>query len=142
MSLGQKHYVTCPHCGCELRAERLTKHCAKVHDKATSTSTIVEAVSRMKCSPTRKPRIPRKSIKIRSAEAELQAYANKLKSAPRKCASEGCRYLVRPPEAFCDICKQRKIRPARPKVKRRLGICNCGAPVVPGESLCYDCLGD
>jgi hypothetical protein len=148
MSLGQKHYVVCPQCSCDLRSERLFKHCLQVHGKRMSPTEIAAAVSCMTNEPMRKPSRQHKYFErffeIQRAEEGLQKYVEKLRAAPRKCATKTCQQQVLPPEEFCDRCKLGQIKTQGPRVvpKGRFTFCNCGAPVVPGESRCYDCLGD
>jgi len=137
----QRKYVTCPHCGCELREGRLIGHCAKVHGKTPTGSSVISSV---RCGPAKKPRTLRKSINVRCAEAELQAYANKLKSTPRKCSVAGCERKVMPPEEFCEPCKQNSLQKSsiNGSDSHKSGCRTCGGPTIPGENYCYTCLGD
>lgn len=53
MSLGQKHYVVCPQCGCDLRAEYFRKHHLLVHGRNPSGLEIVRVVTQMTNQPRR-----------------------------------------------------------------------------------------
>jgi hypothetical protein len=121
--------ATCPDCGCKVRADRLEKHRRKVHG--------------VRKSPRKKHKPAKDPAAIIRAESQLNAYAHKLATAPRKCAIEGCDSVVIPPEEHCEPCKRKQMRiAAATSPTRRSDLCACGAPVMAGESYCYSCIGD
>ena len=127
----------CLVCGCRIRIGRLNRHLQRAHGMGPVAASKAIAESRT----------VKKRPDVRASDKKLAAYAERLKSAPRKCSVENCQALVIPPEEFCDSCKLKRMSQSvglNPGAQNLSGHrCEaCGASAVVGENYCYSCLGD
>jgi hypothetical protein len=149
MSPGQKHYVLCPHCGCKLRAGRYSGHLLRVHKQKTNSAEIARIITRManKQPSSKRQNRPARLAgpeAVRQAEKDSEAVIARLVNKPHKCTTPGCTNSIPASEAFCDPCKGRKTYSLSKMVSvpKGKGFCSCGNPALPGETSCYECIGD
>ena len=137
-------------CDCDLRADRLAKHCLRVHGKDLHGSEIAAAMTHMSRDSNQKQARPRKCerfTEIKRAKKQCAAYTAKLATQPRKCTGAECKNKVQPPEQFCASCKQARVDHAQSLRAEPRGVLiqrclTCGSPTVADEDYCYTCLGD
>jgi len=147
MNVIQPGFVTCPLCGCLLKQGRLQNHRRRVHgpqltDAEKSQLVAERASKRKKSSATVK--WPKRPSAVRKSEQELEKVIARLVSKPHKCAVRGCLNQIPATEEFCEDCKRKKaVELSRLQLPAsKSGLCSCGKPALPGESSCYECIGD
>ena len=145
MSLGQKHYVVCPHCRCELQAKNFSSHCFRVHHLKVTGEEISAVISKM--ANNRQTKAQKQSLraqKRRKSEEASRSIIEKITSRPHKCLTTECNNQISSTEEYCDSCKKRNISALQGinLCENKTGCRVCGNPTVPNEDFCYEHLGD
>jgi hypothetical protein len=153
MSLGQEHFVVCPLCNADLRAESLWAHYRRIHGKEISAEQLAAVISKMTNQPRvneiaekqQKKKLEARIQKVRSSEKQTDEFVAGFARKPHKCATTNCQNQITSNEEFCDACKTNTITlglSLNSASNLQGGCRTCGRPTVPGENYCYECLGD